>query len=215
MSIEKLDVAKVRQEKIPFTMHLNYVLQNVRHPLALAIWVYLTSLPEDWEVHRNQLMEHFNVGRDKLKDALSYLNKNHLLEYSQDKLESGKFGNSHILVKSGHEFEVIHRSLTGGLKNRRTEKPLDGETAPTKEIRNTNKKTKTKKSFCASAPKKPKSAWKEENSKRPEWADKMDIAAQSKEQMDREARHIEQHEEIKRAPMPESLRSLIRDMKVH
>ena len=75
------------------------------------------------------------------------------------------------------------------------------------------------KSFCASAQKKPKSqkpksVWKEENSKRPEWADKMDIAAQSKEQMDREAEHIRKHEEIKRAPMPESLRSLIHGLKM-
>lgn len=220
MSIEKLDIAKLTQEKIPFTMHLNYVLQNVRHPLALAIWVYLTSLPEGWEVHRNQLMEHFNVGRDKLKDALSYLHKNYLLEYSQDKLENGTFGTSHILVKSGHEFEVIHRNATGGLKNRRTEKPLDGKTAPIKEIRNTKEERDKNKSFCATAQKKPKSkkpksAWKEENSKRPEWADKMDIAAQSKKQMEREAKHIEESNAFKKAAsgMPDEQRDKIKRLK--
>lgn len=170
MSVEKLDSIKIKQEKIPFTMHLNYVLQNVRHPLALAIWVYLTSLPEDWEVHRNQLMDHFNVGRDKIKDALSYLNKNHLIQYYQDKLENGTFGDHHILVKSGHEFEVIHRNATGGLKNRSTEKPLDGKTAPTKEINNKKEKKDKNKSFCASPPKS-QSSWKAENEKKHDWAD--------------------------------------------
>ena len=69
ITIEKLDPIKLRQEKLPFTLHMNYVLQNVRHPLALAIWVYLTSLPDDWKVHRTQLMSHFDIGRDKLAIA--------------------------------------------------------------------------------------------------------------------------------------------------
>jgi hypothetical protein len=213
MSIEKLDIAKLTQEKIPFTMHLNYVLQNVRHPLALAIWVYLTSLPEGWEVHRNQLMEHFNVGRDKLKDALSFLNQNYLLEYSQEKLENGTFGNSHILVKSGHEFEVIHRNATGGLKNRRTEKPLDGKTAPIKEIRNTKEKVFKNKSFCASAQKKSKSDWRKENAKTHDFAEAKDNAAASKKQMDREAEHIARNEGFKKAAMPQELRDKVKRLK--
>lgn len=206
MSIEKLDSVKIKQEKIPFTIHLNYVLQNVKHPLALAIWVYLTSLPEAWVVHRNQLMEHFGIGRDKLKDALSFLNENHLLEYSQDKLENGKFGTHHILVKSGQEFEVIHRTVAGGLKNRSTVLPVGGETAPIKEIRNINKETDKKKSFCENEQKKSKSDWREQNARKPEWAE-------SKNQMANEQRHIEEHEAIKRAPMPETLRATIKNMK--
>lgn len=213
MSIEKLDIAKLRQEKIPFTMHLNYVLQNVRHPLALAIWVYLTSLPEGWEVHRNQLMEHFQVGRDKLKEALTYLNKNYLIEYSQDKLENGTFGTHHILVKSGHEFEVIHRSATGGLKNRSTDLPVDGETAPIKEIRNTNKEKDKNKSFCKTEQKKSKSEWRKENAKAHKFAESMNNAAQSKQQMEREAKHIEESNAFKRAAMPDSLREMVNKMR--
>jgi len=214
MSIEKLDSAKIRQEKIPFTMHLNYVLQNVRHPLALAIWVYLTSLPEQWEVHRNQLMEHFGIGRDKLKEALSYLNKNFLLEYSQEKLESGKFGSHHILVKSGHEFEVIHRSQTGGLKNRSTDLPVAGETAPIKEIRNTKKEV-NKKSSCAIAQKKTKKQWQKENGKPHDFAESMNNKALSQKQMDREAKHIEESETFKKAAcgMPDDLREKLKRMK--
>lgn len=144
VTIEKLDAVKLRQEKQPYTMHMNYVLQNVRHPLALAIWCYLTSLPDDWHIYRSQLMDHFDVGRDKLADALKYLKDNKLIEYIQFKDDSGKFGISHILVRSGYEFEVIHRNDTAPLKNRNTVLPDNGKTAPTKEIINTKEITKQK-----------------------------------------------------------------------
>jgi hypothetical protein len=196
-TIEKLDSSRISQEKLPFTMHMNYVLQNVRQPLALAIWVYLTSLPDDWIVHRNQLMEHFDVGRDKLANALKYLNENKLIEYVQEKLNTGKFGDSQIFVKSGYEFEVIHKSLTAPLKNRNTVLPLHGETAPTKEITITKEITDTKKSsytapVVKSVPERrkgrpAKADWKEENEKKPAWAE-------SKDQMAREDAHTAQNE---------------------
>lgn len=152
MSIEKLDTVKLKQEKIPYTMHLNYVLQNVKDHLALAIWCYLTSLPDDWHVHRNQLMDHFDIGRDKLGKALKYLNVNKLIEYVQEKTHDGQFHVSQIIVKCGIEFEilnksrVIHNNATAPLKTRSTDFPLSGETAATKEINN-KKEIKEKKGF--------------------------------------------------------------------
>ncbi len=81
-------------------------------------------------------------------------------------------------------------------------------------------KVSRNKSFCAIAPEKPKSEkpkskahWKEENKQRPNWAEKKDMTAQSRQQMENEAKHIEQHEEIKRAPMPQELRDLIKNMR--
>lgn len=59
-----------------------------------------------------------------------------------------------------------------------------------------------------SVPQKTKTDWRQENSKVHEFAE-------SKNQMANEARHIEQHEEIKRTPMPESLRSLIKNIKYY
>jgi len=150
MSVEKLDHVRLIQEKHPYTLHMNYVLQNIKDPLSLAIWVYLTSLPDDWKVHRTQLMEHFDVGRDKLGNALKFLNENRLIEYIQELKESGKFGIGQILVKCGYEFEVIHRMETGLLKNRSTVSPLSGETAPTNTIQNTNTIKNKNKSFCLS-----------------------------------------------------------------
>lgn len=204
MSVEKPDSAKIRQEKIPFTQHLNYVLQHLRDPIALAIWCYLTSLPEDWEVHRNQLMEHFSIGRDKLGVALKFLNDNHLIEYIVDKNEKGKIEAWHIMVKAGHEFEVIHRSQSTLLNSTRVENQYSGKQHLQKK-QDTNKDF-TKKSFCANEPKaKSKNDWRHENTKVHDFAE-------SKNQMASEAKHIEEHEAIKRAPMPESLRSLVKNI---
>jgi hypothetical protein len=78
------------------------------------------------------------------------------------------------------------------------------------------------KSFCASAQKKPKATatstapsktkavWKAENEKRHDFADSMDNAVKSKQQMDNEEKHIQEHEAIKYAPMPEYLREMIK-----
>jgi hypothetical protein len=91
------------------------------------------------------------------------------------------------------------------------------------------KENKKSKSFCADAAQKanseqPKSKtdWKAENEKVHSFAESMNNAAQSKDQMANEAKHIEEHEARKReemaAPrgtaMPESLREFIRNMKV-
>lgn len=147
VTIQKLDPVKLVKEKLPFTTYRNFVIQNIRDHLALAIWVYLGSMPDDWQVHRTQLMTHFEVGRDRLGAALKYLNENRLIEYIQFKNEAGMFQTSHILVKSGEEFEVIHRSNTALLKNRTTDFPDNGKTAPTNTIRNTNTKSFKNKSF--------------------------------------------------------------------
>lgn len=71
------------------------------------------------------------------------------------------------------------------------------------------------KSFCATAQKKTKSDWKEENVKVHNFADSMNNAAQSAKQMEREAKHIEESENFKYVGMPESLRSLVKNMKVN
>lgn len=147
MSVEKLDFSYVRQAKKSFTTHLNEVLQNIKCGFTLGVYCYLSSLPHDWVVNKNHLMKHFDVGRDKIKNAMSWLNSNHLIEYEQDRESDGKMGKSLIIVKDGTDFikNFVNKqehdtgglknrptvNLTGGLKNRRTVKPLDGKTAPT------------------------------------------------------------------------------------
>lgn len=162
MSVEKLDIKHVRQAQKSFTTHLNTVLQNVKDAFALGVYTYLSSLPHDWVVNRNHLMKHFNVGRDKIKSTMAWLNVHHLIDYEQERNSDNTFGKSLIIVKDGTEFvEYIlnyqqedagglksRPAEAGGLKTRRTENPLDGKSAPTyinikdtKEIK--DKKAKT------------------------------------------------------------------------
>lgn len=68
-----------------------------------------------------------------------------------------------------------------------------------------NKPDHKQKSFC-NEQKKSKSEWREENSKVHDFAE-------SKNQMAREAEHIRKHEEIKRAPMPDNLREMVKRIK--
>ncbi len=115
------------------------------------------------------------------------------------------------MIKAGHEFEVIHRSKSTLLDSTRVENQYSGKQHLQKK-QDTNKDCK-KKSFCADAPKKPKSKWREENSKPHEFANSMNNKAQNQKQMENEIKHIEKHETIKRTRMPESLRSLVANIK--
>ncbi len=141
MSIEKLDFTHVVQQKIPFTTFINSVLQNISDPIALAIWVFLSSLPPTWEVNKAHLMKKFDIGRDKLHKHMSYLKEVDLIELVQDRNKDGTMGNSHIIVKPySSYFDQFNRStenpysgLTGLLNNRPTENPEPGESVPIKE----------------------------------------------------------------------------------
>ncbi len=153
MSIEKVDSVRLKNEKVPYTIHLNYVIQNVKDHLALAIWVYLTSQADNWNVNRTQLMNHFDIGRDKLGNALKYLNENQLIEYIQEKNDEGKFQVSHIVVKCGYEFEQLHKKLstesdTAPLKNRTTVLPDTGKTAAINKVIYINKQKEKKDAFA-------------------------------------------------------------------
>lgn len=146
MSVEKLDFSYVRQAQKSFTTHLNQVMQNIPDAFILGVYCYLSSLPHDWIVNRNHLMKHFDVGRDKIKNAMAWLNANFLIEYEQDRNLDNTFSKSLIVVKDGCDFieKIINNqqhdsdglktspaAVAGGLKFRSTEKPLDGKTAPT------------------------------------------------------------------------------------
>jgi hypothetical protein len=69
------------------------------------------------------------------------------------------------------------------------------------------------KSFCASAQKKTKSDWREENAKVHDFAEAKNNIAASKVQMDREAANIAENEVHKRSPMPQELRDKIKSIK--
>jgi hypothetical protein len=103
MTIEKIDFT-ILQEKKSFTTHFNSVLQNLTNAGALGLWCYLSSLPIDWIINKQHLMNHFDIGKDKLKSYLDHLVKNNLIEIGQERLENGTMGKSYIKVKCGYDF---------------------------------------------------------------------------------------------------------------
>lgn len=160
MSVEKPDFNSLIKEEIPFTIIPNFVLQTISNPLALSVYCYLISLPNDWTVNKAQLRKHFGVGRDKLDAAMKFLNQNYLIAYFQDRDKSGIYGNSYIVVKNGNEYrdKVINstaplkisspvkcnqKHATAPLKTRDTDYPGNGKTAPTNNIINKKEKIKT------------------------------------------------------------------------
>lgn len=150
MSVEKIDFAYIRQEKKNFTTNLNSVLQHLRCPTALGVWVYLSSLPEGWVVNKEHLRKHFDMGRDKLDSVLLYLRENGLIETGQERLSDGKMGNGYIYVRCGYDFEndCNFNDQSYPQKEPFTEKPLTaqpytakpghGKSAPINNINNIN-----------------------------------------------------------------------------
>ena len=146
MSIEKLDFHKVTKEQIPYTLISTKVIQNVSCPTALAVWVYLSSLPPEWRVNKEQIRKHFGVGEKTLKGAFSFLNKYHLIEYLVEKNEKGCIEGWTINVLCGEKF-LINLSTgakltpvdkSTGSKTTRVDIHPCGKVTPIKEINNIN-----------------------------------------------------------------------------
>src|SRR5579863_264754 len=145
MSVEKLDFSRVIQSKKGFTGVLNDVVQNIPDAFILGVYIYLSTLPSGWNINRNHLMKHFNIGRDKLSKALSWLNANFLISYHSERNNDGTVDKWQIIVHEGWEFleKVVNnqqsestilktRSVDSSttLKNQSLDKPVTGKTAP-------------------------------------------------------------------------------------
>lgn len=218
MSVEKFIITK---EDTHFSIIPNHVAQGLKDAEALGLWIFLQTLPPNWEFHKTHIKNHFGWGRDKLDKKLSLLKECNLAEPLALRDENGKFTVWTLNVRNGREFIPIHNTdfqcsgelstgfvqkPTHNTENTAAVKPVTGFDTPIKET-STKEKGFKKKSFCATAQKKSKSDWKAENAKVHDFAE-------SKNQVANEASHIEKHEAIKRVPMPDSLRSLVKKIKI-
>ena len=61
------------QEKLPFEIVSRDVVQRIKSPDALALWVYLLTLPPDWIPRREQLRERWELGKDRYAKAMQEL----------------------------------------------------------------------------------------------------------------------------------------------
>jgi hypothetical protein len=218
MSVDKFIITK---EDANYSIIPNTISQNLRDAEALGLYMYLLSLPPQWEFYKTVIREHFGWGRDKLEKKLSVLRAHNLIEPVPDRDDKGRFIGWNLQVKNGREFTTTHNTenqcsgdLSTGLHKNSTQdtenpaagKPVTGFSTPINNT-NTNAISHKKKSSC-SEQKKSKSDWRKENEQVHSFAD-------SKNQMANEAKHIEEHEVIKRTPMPDSLRAMVKSIKCH
>jgi hypothetical protein len=117
MSVEKFN-PKISGETIPYFQANTYVVQNIKNMEAGFIWIYLLTLPKDWQVIKSHIKSHFGIGDDKIKKIFAYLNKHRLIEYVRERDENGKMRKSEIRILNGSRFipeesNTYEKSATG------------------------------------------------------------------------------------------------------
>ncbi len=218
MSTDKFIITK---EDTNYSIIPNVICQTLADADALGLYVYLLSLPPQWEFYKAVIRKHFSWGRDKLEKKLTVLRAHNLIEPVPERNDKGQFIGWNLHVKNGRDFSTVQNTenqysgdLSTGLHKNSTQntekpaavKPVTGFDTAINNIY-TNTKGFKNKSSCEKVQKKSKSDWRKENAK-------PHAFAESKNQMSNEAKHIAEHEEIKRSRMPDSLRSLVKNMKV-
>lgn len=175
MSIEKFNPS-IRGETVPYLQVNRNVVQSIRDPEVLAVWVYLLSLPTDWEVIKNHLQSHFKIGERKLKSIFSSLRQHKLIDYIQHRNSDGKMGKHEIVVLNGSIFTELFTENTAGAETARAVNRTSGN-ADLHIKQNTYKKENIK-SFCEKPEKaeSKKPDWKDANQKKHSWADGNKVA---------------------------------------
>lgn len=160
MSIQKLDTATLRKSQIPYTQVLNTVVQNLRNRDALVIWVYLSSMPSDWIISKEQIRRHFKIGTKAAKNAFAELKRRNLISYANEKDDKGRIIKWYMDLLDGMDFVVDNleekpkksttkKSKSTGSKTTRVETHASGKDIPTKEIENKKRNKKEKKKYIA------------------------------------------------------------------
>lgn len=125
MSVEKFrpvyNEGKIVHEKKPFTMILNKVLQSCTNSSLLGLWCYLQSLPENWDISPQHLMNHFSIGKDKCYRLLDLAISCRLLRHDIIRDERGRMVGFNYVVLNGENFE----NNTETKKYKRKSKPVD------------------------------------------------------------------------------------------
>jgi hypothetical protein len=88
MNIHKL---KKHQDEIPYFMLSREVVQSLKNPLALAIWVYLQSKSDDWKVVEGDIQKQFSVGRTSYLKAMKCLRDAQLYAVQRLKNDANQF----------------------------------------------------------------------------------------------------------------------------
>jgi hypothetical protein len=144
MSVEKLVISK---QSSGYTTLDNKVLQGLNDIGAIGLWCYLSSLPPNWIFYKQQIRNHFNIGRDRLDSLLETLKSHHLIKMDAVRNAQGKFAHSNLIVCNGTEFVAQNEYNTINNLDKtvqpHTEKPLTVNQLPVTSSYKDNKKKQT------------------------------------------------------------------------
>lgn len=115
--VEKLDIQRAQDLKLPYTIISSLVIRQIKNPLAGFIWIFLQSLPPNWIVIKEQIKNKFDLGDNTLKKIFSYLNRCSLIAYERERVD-GKLGEIVIKILDGTQFKSDEPYVsTRGSKN--------------------------------------------------------------------------------------------------
>ena len=87
--VEKLQ-PRLYKESLGFTQLLNETLNAIDDAEILGIYCYLASKPEEWEISKTQLRNHFKIGINKMDNIFTKLRAIGLLEMIPVKNDKGE-----------------------------------------------------------------------------------------------------------------------------
>ncbi len=134
MSIEKLDFELIEKESVPFVVVSTFAIQNIKNAKAGFIWIYLHSLPVDWNVNKFQVMKHFDLSERDYQRHMSYLCKHNLIEYHRNRNPNGTLGAVVIIVLNGLKMK-LDKDIDHTAKFGIVDEPLRQNTTPPKPTR--------------------------------------------------------------------------------
>lgn len=122
INIEKLDYEVFIKEERAYTSICNEAAQNVRDPIALAMWVFLQTLPPTWIPNKAHIMKHFKIGENRYTRHIAYLKKCNLVDYYRPRHKNGTLGKVTLHVLSGRKFKLPDNvvSFTANKKSQET-----------------------------------------------------------------------------------------------
>ena len=99
---------KIYKTNSPYSIITNKVSQNLNYNLAaLGLFVYIYSLPNDWEFHKSHLQKVCCIGIKKLNSLLKILELHNLITVAQVRDAHGKFAHFSMSVAHCEEFKCI------------------------------------------------------------------------------------------------------------
>jgi hypothetical protein len=125
MPIKKETSARLVKRNITHDSISREVVQAITDPVALAIYTYLLTMPDNWTVRKKQIIDHFKpLGADAYARGMKQLRELGVVWVANVHAEDGRFAANEIIVE-----QTFDRS-TGKPVSRET--PSLGKSAPLK-----------------------------------------------------------------------------------